>query len=341
MQRLTPYYYSFSAAAADINRDGHMDVISGPFIFYGPEFNEAREFYAAQTSSPSTTFQQNWVAFAGDFTGDVWPDILLASTDNNRLYVNPKGEARRWDGYPNVIPPANQSEISMMKDLDGDGKPELIYASAGAVRLARPDPAHPTGPWLSTQVGEPGSYTAHGIGAGDLNRDGRPDILNPTGWWEQPPEGLGQPMWKYHPAVFGRGGAEMVVYDVNGDGLSDVVTSMQAHGSSRRATPPARSRLSSTRSPGTSRRTTPVTSRSPSRTVPRRPTSIRTAFPTSSSASDSSPTSRATSIPIRMARPSSMSIARSATRRRRVVRSSYRNWSTIGRAPVRRCSPWT
>ncbi len=230
IQRLTPYYYSFSAAAADINQDGYIDVISGPFIFYGPDFTEAREFYPAQTSSPSTTFQQNWVAFAGDFTGDGWPDILLVSTDNNRLYVNPRGEARRWDVYPNVIPPGNQSEISVMKDLDGDGKPELIYASAGAVRIARPDPAHPTGPWLSTQVGEAGSYTAHGIGAGDINGDGRLDILNPTGWWEQPPEGVSQPMWKFHPTPFGRGGAEMAVYDVNGDGLNDVVTSTQAHG---------------------------------------------------------------------------------------------------------------
>jgi Domain of Unknown Function (DUF1080)/FG-GAP-like repeat len=230
MQRLTPYYYSFSAAAADINRDGNMDVVSGPFIFYGPDFSGAREFYAAQTSSPSTTFQQNWVAFAGDFTGDGWPDILLASTDSNKLYVNPKGEARRWDVYPDIIPPAKQSEISVMKDLDGDGKPELIYGSAGAVRLARPDPAHPTGPWLSTQVGEAGSFTAHGIGAGDINGDGRQDILNPTGWWEQPAEGIQQPLWKFHPIPFGRGGAEMSVYDVNGDGLNDVVTSIQAHG---------------------------------------------------------------------------------------------------------------
>ena len=230
MQRLTPYYYSFSAAAADINRDGNMDIVSGPFIFYGPDFSGAREFYAAQTSSPSTTFQQNWVAFAGDFTGDGWPDILLASTDSNKLYVNPQGEARRWDVYADIIPPAKQSEISVMKDLDGDGKPELIYASAGAVRLAKPDPAHPTGPWLSTQVGEAGSFTAHGIGAGDINGDGRQDILNPTGWWEQPSAGIQQPMWGFHPIAFGRGGAEMSVYDVNGDGLNDVVTSIQAHG---------------------------------------------------------------------------------------------------------------
>ena len=36
--------------------------------------------------------------------------------------------------------------------------------------------------------------------------------------------------WKFHPLNFGSGGAEMGVYDVNGDGLNDVVTSIAAHG---------------------------------------------------------------------------------------------------------------
>ena len=35
-------------------------------------------------------------AAVGDFTGDGWPDVLLASTSGTRLYVNPKGEPRRW-----------------------------------------------------------------------------------------------------------------------------------------------------------------------------------------------------------------------------------------------------
>ena len=237
LQRLNPYYYAFSAAAADIDRDGNLDVISGPFIYMGPDFTTAREFYAAQTFNPSTEFSSNWVAFAGDYTGDGWPDVLLASTSGSKLYVNPKGDRRRWDVFSNVIPPAaTQAEISVMKDIDGDGKPDLVYGSAGALRWAKPDPANPTGPWLSTQVSEAGTYAAHGIGAGDINGDGRVDILNVYGWWEQPAGGAGQPNWKYHPQAFGRwsargseGGAEIAVYDVNGDGLVDVVTSLQAH----------------------------------------------------------------------------------------------------------------
>jgi hypothetical protein len=236
MVRLTPFYYSFASSAADFDRDGNMDIVSGPFIFLGPDFTKVPEFYMALTTNPSTDFSSNWLEFAGDYTGDGWPDVLLASTSGTRLYVNPKGEPRRWDSYAPVVPPApNVSEVSVMKDIDADGKPDLVYASGGAVRWAKPDPANPTGPWLSTQVAEPGTYAAHGIGAGDINGDGRVDILNVYGWWEQPAKPTAE-LWPYHPEAFGRqngrgapGGAEMAVYDVNGDGLNDVVTALQAH----------------------------------------------------------------------------------------------------------------
>jgi len=56
------------------------------------------------------------------------------------------------------------------------------------------------------------------------------DIVAARGWWEQPPKGVVKDTWTFHAASFGNGGAEMGVYDVNGDGLNDVVTALSAHG---------------------------------------------------------------------------------------------------------------
>jgi hypothetical protein len=229
MQRISDFYYAWCAAAADINHDGILDVIAGPFYYLGPDYTERREFTAARTYNPSNQFSQGMVNFAYDFTGDGWPDILMVDQRPIYLYVNPRGESRRWDRY-NVVPQAN-TEIELLKDIDGDGKPEVLFGGPGGVMsYAKPDPANPTAPWIVHTISEPGLAGAHGMGVGDINGDGRMDIVNNRGWWEQPAAGAAQTTWKFHPESFGSGGAEMGVYDVNGDGLNDVVTGIAAHG---------------------------------------------------------------------------------------------------------------
>src|SRR5690606_24955035 len=55
------------------------------------------------------------------------------------------------------------------------------------------------------------------------------DILERSGWWEQPENWDGKSPWIWHEANFGNGGAQMYGYDVNGDGRTDVITSISAH----------------------------------------------------------------------------------------------------------------
>jgi hypothetical protein len=129
-----------------------------------------------------------------------------------------------------VVPGAT-SELELFRDIDGDGKPEVLFTGPGAVMAyAKPDPSNPTAPWKVHAISEPGLAGPHGMGIGDINGDGRMDVVNSRGWWEQPAAGAGEGLWKFHPASFGAGGAEMGVYDVNGDGLADVVTAISAHG---------------------------------------------------------------------------------------------------------------
>jgi Domain of Unknown Function (DUF1080)/FG-GAP-like repeat len=234
MQRVNPFYYNWTAAAADFNHDGKLDLVCGGLIFYGPDFTTSREMYATRTFNPSTEYS-TWVQHAEDFTGDGWTDIVATHLGvGAELYVNPGNESRRWKRYK--ILPTMQSEDSLVADVDGDGKPELIYIADGYMRYAKPDPANPTAPWIVHTISEKGPWQAHGIGVGDINGDKRLDIIGADGWWEQPPSGSGDQLWKYHPEEFGRwgrivpGGATMAVYDVNGDGLNDVVTALEAHG---------------------------------------------------------------------------------------------------------------
>ena len=247
MQQLDEFFYTWGAGTGDLNRDGVLDVIAGPYYYLGPDYTTRREIYVAPTVNPSDQFPRAGFHFTFDFTGDGWPDILSGENRPLFLYVNPRGERRRWAKYP-AVPQAN-SELALMRDVDGDGKPEAIFGTGtgtakGTLAYARPDAADPTRPWVVHTISEPGMAFAHSLGAGDINGDGRIDILQTAGWWEQPaqstvasPQSTVDSPWTYHPEAVGRwgrsegaGGAELTVYDVNGDKLNDVVTGLNAHG---------------------------------------------------------------------------------------------------------------
>jgi len=233
----------------------------------------------------------DWADYPWDMDGDGWPDIInIASSDaEERVSLLPKPQTHAtafWYKNPGVAAmlsadPAGDAgqnwaahvmhtdvrqEQHGMLDIDGDGKPEIYGACRDCVPTQtkgyyyQPDWTNPTGPWKYQAVTPKDMYPfpfggtgwLHGIGFGDVNMDGKPDLLERGGVWEQQanpifpasaatssiasctsnPASCGwvkTPLWNGDPGG-NQGGAHMYAYDIDGDGDIDIFSADWAHG---------------------------------------------------------------------------------------------------------------
>jgi putative membrane-bound dehydrogenase-like protein len=229
---LNDRFFAEGATYGDLNNDGKMDLIAGPYWYEGPNFEKQHEFYPPKPFDPKG-YSDNFFAFVYDFNGDKWNDILIYGFPGKDAswFENPQGKDGHWKRH--VVFDQVDNESPTWGDLTGDGKPEIIFQTDGFFGYATPDWSAPEKKWTFHKISDKsagGNFT-HGLGWGDVNGDGRADLLEKNGWWEQPKSLEGDPQWKKHAVQFsGPGGAQMYAYDVDGDGLNDVITSLAAHG---------------------------------------------------------------------------------------------------------------
>jgi hypothetical protein len=244
---LSDQYLCDGINAADLNRDGHVDIIAGPYWYAGPDFKTKREFYPMVPQPVDEKPSNSMFSFTHDFDGDGWLDILVLGRvlfHEAFWYKNPgKGavdQGTLWKKH--LVSPRVFGESPQFFDIDGDGRPEILSIS-GQVAADKvkqwgwyaPDWSAPEKPWRFVPITEKGDYNHyyHGEGVGDINGDGRLDLVLNEGWYEQPPKSApAGTLWKKHPFVLSadRGGAQILVMDVNGDGKNDIITAKNAHG---------------------------------------------------------------------------------------------------------------
>jgi hypothetical protein len=234
-------FLSEGVAVADVNKDGKLDILNGELWYEAPEWkpHRIRPGKDDYREGDKNVYSKAFACWADEINGDGYPDLIVVGFPGTpcHWYENPKGKDGLWKEH--MIWHSACNETPAYVDLLGTGKRVLLMGwqpkgkdNEGQMAFFTPG-NDPTQLWTMHPISEPSTKGhaipgtvkfAHGLGAGDVNGDGRYDVLCTGGWWEQPAT-LDDKPWKFHPASLGDACADMFAYDIDGDGKNDVVSS--------------------------------------------------------------------------------------------------------------------
>jgi hypothetical protein len=236
-------FRSEGVAIADVNKDGKMDVLVGDLWYESPNWTKHEIRKVGDYGDGLRKYSECMLCFTDDLNADGWTDLIVIGFPGKPTYwyENPKGATGHWPQHEIWHSACN--ETPQYVDLFGTGKRVLVMGwqpkgrgngNEGQMSWFEPD-ANPKKPWVmhpiseSSSPGKPIVGTmpfSHGLGVGDLNNDGRLDVICTGGWWEQPTEGANATgPWPFHPANLGPNCADMYTIDLDADGKADVVSS--------------------------------------------------------------------------------------------------------------------
>ena len=183
-----------AAAVADLNRDGHPDIVfafSAGFWEYraggasGASYRSPSRIYwgAAGGFDPARftdldAFGASDVAVA-DLNGDAWPEIVVANREKAGDFNVPSfvywGDTEGFSMARRTELPTHQANAVQVHDIDADGDPDILFANGqGAASYAY---VNDGGTFAPKRLIELPSSDTRGIAAEDLNGDGWPDVF--------------------------------------------------------------------------------------------------------------------------------------------------------------------
>jgi hypothetical protein len=234
-------FRSEGVGIGDVNKDGKLDVLIGDSWYESPTWAKQDIRKPGDYGDGLHSYSACMTCWTDDVNGDGWIDQVVVGFPGSPAYwyENPKGKPGHWPQHEIWHSACN--ETPLYTDLFGDGHRVLVMGwqpkgkdNEGQMAWFTPG-SDPSQSWEMHALSKPSApgkvipgtnKFSHGLGVGDLNGDGRQDVICTGGWWEQPSSGRSSSTpWTYHPAQLGDAVADMIPYDVNGDGKTDVIAS--------------------------------------------------------------------------------------------------------------------
>lgn len=213
-------------AAGDVDGDGEVDLVAGRNWYRGGDWTPR----PLRMIEDWNGYVQSNGDYLADVDGDGRLDVIAGSFLPTEIhwYQNPGAEDLRlgklWPKKVLVDTQRSKNEGQLMADLDGDGAREWIVNSW--------DKKTPVSVWRF-QFGDAdqvaaighvlGNVNGHGLAAGDVNGDGRPDVLVGSGWYEQPAQQPWSQPWTLHQDWDVHSSLPMLLVDLDDDGDNDLI----------------------------------------------------------------------------------------------------------------------
>lgn len=228
-------------SVADINRDGHLDVVTTSYQGISIYFGKGDGTF--QTGTPitfSNVFPMS--AAVADFNGDGLLDIAVGLTNGAvEIYNNVGGRNFVLAKVINPVSPPNEILTVRAGDVDGNGTVDLAVGTNLAAYVLWGDGKGGFTPVLLTSY--PNGSGAYAF-VGDLNQDSRPDIMVYHNCSIPQPAGHASSTCTNIDVFYGNQGFQKTFYrtaatslpigvyasdlravDINGDGIGDIAVS--------------------------------------------------------------------------------------------------------------------
>lgn len=218
VNQLSPFE---AAGVADFNQDGKLDIFSGDSWYAAPNWESNKVRDVPKGTNPH--YYEDFADAPLDVNGDGHMDIVTCAYFSKKVaWLEHPGDAKKpWTEH--LIDTPGSMETGYLLSLKNSSQPVFIPNVGGKVMYYELTATAPKVEWTPRVLSSKGA--GHGIGHGDINGDGRIDLVTPKGWYEQPPQLDGN--WEFHPEFeLGTASIEIIGHDFDGDGDTDIVWGM-------------------------------------------------------------------------------------------------------------------